>query len=256
MSGGPCYKGQQNIMSPSTSQRSIAAIAPEAATDTGKRVILLDGAEGGAGKGRIRLDNEAAILLAAERAFAAHGFKGATMAIIAEEAQLPKPNIHYYFSNKQTLYLTVLNRILRDWLSPMDYFHPAACPRTAIERYVRQKMAFTFARPDASKMFANEILHGAPVALPLLNTTLRKLVISKAAVIDGWIEQGKIRPLDSTHLFFTIWAMTQTYADFDTQIAAVLGCRTLDVQAQERATHHVLSAVFRICGLDIDDTSA
>ncbi|MEA9391229.1 TetR/AcrR family transcriptional regulator [Acerihabitans sp. TG2] len=202
-----------------------------------------------AGKGRIRLDNENAILRAAEQIFACHGFKGATMAMIADKARLPKANLHYYFGNKQTLYMTLLSGILRDWLTPLDYFHSEACAHEAIERYVRQKMAFTFSRPEASRLFASEILHGAPLALPLLKTTLRELVNDKAAVIDSWIAQKQLQPLDSRHLLFSIWAMTQTYADFEVQIGAILGDEAQGPQAQQRAVDHVLSSVFRICGL-------
>ncbi|MDX5629322.1 MULTISPECIES: TetR/AcrR family transcriptional regulator [unclassified Brenneria] len=201
-------------------------------------------------KGRIRLDNEAMILLAAEHVFARFGFKGATMAQIADEANLPKPNLHYYFGNKQNLYLRVLDGILYDWLSPLEHFRPQADPRTVIERYVRQKMVLTFERPYASKLFANELLQGAPMVHEILQTQLHDLVASKAAVVDGWIEQGLLLPLDSKHFFFSIWAMTQTYADFDIQIAAVLGEDAYAPGIRQRAIDHVLTCVFRMCGLD------
>ncbi|MGM3187411.1 TetR family transcriptional regulator C-terminal domain-containing protein [Musicola paradisiaca] len=200
-------------------------------------------------KGRIRQDNEAIILLAAERVFARFGFRGATMALIAEEAGLPKANLHYYFGNKQTLYLTVLDSILHDWLSPLDDLHPQADPKTAIEAYVRQKIHFSFARPDASRLFANEILQGAPMVHHLLQTELRRLVVEKAAVLDGWIAADRLQPLDTTHFFFSVWSMTQTYADFDIQIAAVLGDDSHSDAAEARATRHVLNSVFRMCGL-------
>ncbi|AUG98628.1 TetR/AcrR family transcriptional regulator [Pectobacteriaceae bacterium CE70] len=200
-------------------------------------------------KGRIRQDNEAIIRLAAERIFARFGFKGATMALIAEAAGLPKANLHYYFGNKQTLYLTVLDTILHDWLSPLDDLHPQADPKTAIERYVRQKIRFSFERPEASKLFANEILQGAPMVHHLLQTELRRLVVEKSAVLDRWIADGRLQPLDAPHFFFSVWSMTQTYADFDIQIAAVLGDAARSADAQERATRHVLTSVFRICGL-------
>lgn len=203
-------------------------------------------------KGRIRLDNEAVILLAAGQVFARFGFKGATMAQIAQEASLPKPNLHYYFGNKQNLYLRVLDDILYDWLSPLEHFQPQADPRTVIEQYVRQKMVLTFERPYASKLFANELLQGAPMVHEILKTQLRDLVASKAAVVDGWIEQGRLLPLDSQHFFFSIWAMTQTYADFDIQIAAVLGEDAGAPGERQRAIDHVLTSVFRMCGLDRD----
>lgn len=207
------------------------------------------GDEGEAAKGRIRQLNEAAILSGAERVFARAGFGGATMAQIAEEAGVPKPNLHYYFGNKADLYRAVLDRMLQDWLSPADVITAEADPREAIESYVRRKMALAFERPDASRVFANELLHGAPVVGRLLQTTLRRTVREKAAVLDAWAAAGRIAPIDSIHFFFTLWANTQTYADFDVQIGAVLGREAHGARARKRATEHVLAITLRACGL-------
>ena len=201
-------------------------------------------------KGRIRQDNEAIILQAAEQIFARYGFKGATMALIAEAAGLPKANLHYYFGNKETLYYTVLDDILHDWLAPLDDFQPQADPKTAIKRYVIHKMCFSFDHPEASQLFANEILQGAPRVHARLQTELRQLVDEKSAVLEGWIAAGKVKPLDTRHFFFSVWSMTQTYADFSVQIAAVMGEDVGLAAQQQRATDHVLSCVFRICGLE------
>lgn len=202
-----------------------------------------------ASKGQIRQANEALILAAAERVFAGAGFGGATMAAIAEAAGLPKANLHYYFGSKQELYRTVLARILEDWLVPTHGITAAADPKTAIERYIRAKMALSAQRPHASKVFANELLHGAPVVKTLLATELREMVAAKVAVIDGWIRAGRMAPVDAVHLFFTIWAATQTYADFDVQVRAVLGRPELTAQDHARATEHVVSLILRGCGL-------
>jgi TetR/AcrR family transcriptional regulator len=110
-------------------------------------------------------------------------------------------------------------------------------------------MALTATRPDASRVFANELLHGAPEIAELLRTELRSLVRAKARVIDGWAAQGRIAPVDATHLFFTIWAATQTYADFEAQVCAVLGKNKLGRADLSRATEHVTSLVLRGCGL-------
>ena len=203
-----------------------------------------------AARSRIWQINEAAILGGAERVFARAGFEGATMMQIADEAGVPKPNLHYYFGSKLDLYRAVLDRVLHDWLDPTDVFVADAQPRAALETYVRRKMALAFERPDASRVFANELLHGAPVIGELLRGELRATVVDKARVIDGWIAAGKIAPLDSTHFFFTLWACTQTYADFDVQIRAVMGDAALGEDAQRRATEHVLRVVLRSCGLE------
>jgi len=202
-----------------------------------------------ASKSQIRQANEAVILAAAESVFAGAGFAGATMAAIAAAAGLPKANLHYYFGNKKELYRAVLARTLKDWLVPTHGITPQADPQVAIERYIRAKMALSLQRPDASKVFANELLHGAPVLKPLLATELRELVLGKAAVIDGWIAAKRMAPVDGVHLFFTIWAATQTYADFDVQVCAVLGRSHLKAQDQMRATEHVVSLILRGCGL-------
>jgi len=200
-------------------------------------------------KGLIRQANEARILGAGERVFARAGFNGATMAAIADEAGLPKANLHYYFGSKLDLYRAVLARTLHDWLVPLDGLVPEADPREALERYIRAKMAMSAQRPDASRVFANELLHGAAVVGELMRTELRSIVRRKAAVIDGWIAAQRMAPVDSIHLFFTIWATTQTYADFDAQVRAVLGRDELTPRDHERATEHVVGLILRGCGL-------
>lgn len=204
----------------------------------------------GRGKSRNGAAQETAILEAAERVFAGAGFGGATMAAIAAAAGLPKPNLHYYFGSKRALYRAVLERTLREWLVPMDSIVTDADPRSALECYIREKMRQSFARPYASRVWANELLHGAPELHPTLVRTLRPLVRRKAAVIDQWVAERRMAPLDSVHLFFTIWAATQTYADFEVQVRAVLGSGWLDRAAQENATQHVVSLILRGCGLD------
>jgi TetR/AcrR family transcriptional regulator len=190
-----------------------------------------------------------ALLGAAERVFARAGFNGATTAAIAAAAGVPKANLHYHFGSKHELYHEVLARTLHDWLVPMDGLVAEAEPGAALAAYIRAKMAMSAERPDASRVFANELLHGAPVLGELMRTELRAMVRKKAAVIDGWIAAGRMAPVDATHLFFTIWAATQTYADFDVQVRAVLGRVRLSGRDHERAAEHVVTLVLRGCGL-------
>ena len=199
--------------------------------------------------GTIRQANRERILRAANRVFARKGYSGATTAAIAEAAGLPKANVHYYFGSKQALYREVLAGTLHAWLAPMDHLVPEADPAAAIEAYLRQKMALSARRPDASRVFANELLHGAPVLGSLIRTELRQAVAAKAAVIEGWIAAGRMEPVDATHLFFTMWAATQTYADFDVQVRGVLGRQRLSAADHARAADHVVALILRGCGV-------
>ena len=157
--------------------------------------------------------------------------------------------MHYYFGSKEILYRNVLAQILSDWLEPTSCITMDAEPRAAIEQYIRAKMALAKQRPDGSKVFANELLHGAPIIKTLLETELRELVLNKATVIQSWVDAGRMAGVDGVHLFFTIWAATQTYADFDVQVSAVLGRSKLTTKDHAEATEHVVSLILRGCGL-------
>src|SRR5215469_2809811 len=132
-----------------------------------------------------RLESEARILAAAEQVFAETGFSGATTAMIAAKARLPKANLHYYFGTKRRLYRAVLQRILDAWLASGDGIQPEADPATAFAGYVAAKIEASRRRPYASKVFANEILHGAPEVEDYLHDQVRRWVADKARVIQG-----------------------------------------------------------------------
>jgi TetR/AcrR family transcriptional regulator len=201
------------------------------------------------GKGRIRLANEADILQAAEQVFARAGYAGATMAEIAERAGIPKSNLHYYFGTKREIYRAVLTHILALWLAPTDSIREDNDPCTALSDYIEAKMRLTATHPDASRVFANEVLHGATEIGDILRGELRALVERKAAVIERWIADGRMAPVDARHLFFTIWAATQTYADFEAQVCAVLDVGQLDDPQIGAATRHLKTLLLRGCGL-------
>lgn len=197
----------------------------------------------------IRETNEGAILEAAETVFAARGYSGATMAEIARAAGLPKANVHYYFGTKDDLFRRVLENILDLWLASADAITEDANPAQALGTYIRAKIEYSRTRPSASKVFAGEILHGAPHLLAYLRRDLRRRVAAKAKVIDAWVARGLMEPVPPEHLFFVIWAATQTYADFDSQVMAVLGQRALRREDYDAAAALITRMVLRGCGI-------
>lgn len=174
-------------------------------------------------KTRIRTRNEGRLLDAAQDVFAEQGFRGATVDRIAARAGMSKPNLHYYFKRKQDLYLAVLWRTLEIWLEPLEQLDPAGDPERELRRYIARKIEFSYRHPSASRVFANEILQGAPMLRDTLADDLRSLVHRKAKVIRHWIERGALVEVDPYHLIFLIWAATQHYADFAPQVEIVMG---------------------------------
>lgn len=153
--------------------------------------------------------------------FSQKGLNGARMEEIAEEAHISKSNIFYYFQSKEVLYVAVLERVLSKWLSPLDEMNINQDPREALKTYIEEKYKVSKKSPAASRLYALEIMQGAPHLMPVLKGPLKSLVREKVAVIDGWVAENKIKPVSAIHLIFHIWAVTQHYSDFSTQTEAV-----------------------------------
>ena len=172
---------------------------------------------------RIQGINRRIILDAALEIFSTYGFRGSTVDQIAARAGMSKPNLLYYFPRKQDIYVTVLEETLEEWLRPLGELDAQGDPVEELRRYITAKLEMAARKPEASRLFANEILHGAPAVSGFLKTHLKTLVDQKAAVIRQWVTDGRLAPVDPYHLIFVIWATTQHYADFDVQIRAILG---------------------------------
>ena len=172
---------------------------------------------------KIQTRNREAILEAALEVFSQHGFRGATLDMIAAEAGLSKPNLLYYFPSKEAVHVTLLSQLMDTWLDPLRDLDADGDPVTELLAYVRRKLQMSRDFPRESRLFANEIVQGAPRMQDALATDLKALVDDKVSVILGWAKAGRIAQVDPHHLIFSIWALTQHYADFGVQVRAVLG---------------------------------
>jgi TetR/AcrR family transcriptional regulator len=172
---------------------------------------------------RIQARNRARITDAALEVFSNQGFRGATIDMIATQAGLSKPNLLYYFPSKAAIHTAVLEQQLLVWLDPLRDMNPDGDPLDEVLAYVARKLDLSRSYPRESRLFANEILQGAPRIHDALTGDLKNLVDEKAALIGKWMQAGALQPSHPHHLIFSIWSLTQHYADFDVQLRAVLG---------------------------------
>ncbi|MDA9008559.1 TetR family transcriptional regulator C-terminal domain-containing protein [Alphaproteobacteria bacterium] len=170
---------------------------------------------------RIQQRNRELITEAALEVFSLYGFRGATLDQIAERSGLSKPNLLYYFKNKEEIHRLLIDRLLETWLDPLKEIRAEGEPVEEIRKYINRKLELARDYPRESRLFANEMLQGAPRIQEELHE-LKVLVDEKVVLIEDWIKAGKLADLDPYHLFFSIWATTQHYADFDAQVQAVL----------------------------------
>ena len=172
---------------------------------------------------RIQQKNSSAILEAALDVFSQYGFRGSTLDQIAKTAGMSKPNLLYYFPSKEAIHTVLLEGLLETWLAPLRKLDASGNPRKEILAYVHRKLQMSRDFPRESRLFANEILQGAPRIGNAIQIDLKCLVDEKSVVIERWISEGKIAPVDPRHFLFSIWSLTQHYADFDVQVRMILG---------------------------------
>lgn len=197
---------------------------------------------------------EHAILAEAVRLFAERGFDGTAIADVAEGAGLSKQNLMYYFPTKGALYARVLDDVLDDWLARMaslaDADGDAACdPSDVLRAYVRAKLRFSREQPLASRVYAMEVIGGAKIYGEQIRRRVVPLLRADIAVFERWIAQGKIAPVNATHLLFAVWAMTQSYADFAAQMQLVLDRPQLGREDFDQAERLIVDMVLAALGL-------
>jgi TetR/AcrR family transcriptional regulator len=191
---------------------------------------------------------EADIVAEAVRMFAECGYEGTSIAAIAERTGMSKQNLMYYFPTKQALYQRVLDDVLDEWLDRMDNLaDPNQDPCTVLRSYIQAKLRFSREQPFASRVYAMEVISGAPLSGGQIRERVVPLLRKDIEVFERWAAAGRIAPVNATHLLFAIWAMTQSYADFATQMALVLDRKALQRKdfddAEALITHMVLAAV-------------
>lgn len=183
------------------------------------------------------------IIQAALGLFSQFGMHGTSLDQVAVAADVSKTNLLYYFSSKEALYTSVLQHLLEIWLLPLGGFDTEQEPLEVIRRYIRAKLELSRDHPAESKLFCMEIMQGAPLIKEQLGHPLKQMVANKVAVIQGWIDAGQLAPLDPYHLIFSIWSITQHYADFSTQVQAITGKTLADPAFFEDVLHNVQTLI-------------
>ncbi|UZJ44033.1 MULTISPECIES: TetR/AcrR family transcriptional regulator [unclassified Marinimicrobium] len=200
--------------------------------------------------GKIRDRNLTNIIKAAEEEFVQHGYRGTSIQAIADRAQIPKANVHYYFKSKSNLYIAVLDNLIHLWNNFFDEITEKDDPAVVLDEFIRKKVELSYTHPRASKLFAMEIVQGAPHLKDYIRTEMRQWVRRKAAVIDTWIEQGRMAKVDSMQLIFLIWSSTQHYADFDTQVLTIMNRAEYEPDMIRDISDFLSQLILRGCGLE------
>ncbi len=186
---------------------------------------------------------------AAIEEFSGLGYKATSMQAIADRAGVAKANVHYYFKNKQNLYSEVLSHIIELWNASFDEIRPDDEPAIALDRMIRAKVKLSYTHASASRLFANEIIHGADHLDHYLKNDMRKWVREKSGIIQSWIDSKKMDPVDPVKLIFLIWSSTQHYADFETQVLTIMNRAEYEPEMMDDIANFLSQVILKGCGL-------
>jgi len=199
----------------------------------------------------IRKNNLQLIISVAEHRFAEYGYNGTTISSIAEQAQLPKSNVLYYFKTKEALYKEVLSKLLVIWMVDMKNMTAEQHPRDALRDYILLKMKQSKEHANSSRIFASEILHGAPFLREQLQSDLKDQFLKTCQVFREWIAKQWKNPVSPEHLLFMIWSSTQAYADYGLQSSLLMGKTELDNEDFEAGAQLITNMVLKGCGIKL-----
>ena len=194
------------------------------------------------------------ILQAAEYEFGLYGYKGASLQNIAKRADLPKANIVYYFVSKENLYKVVLNEIASSWNDVFDKATIEDDPAVVLDDFIRTKLAQSIAKPRSSRIVAMEVIQGAAHISEYLREELRPWLQDRINLIESWIAKGKMKSVDPTSLIFMIWATTQHYADFESQVLTLLDQEEYAESDMKRIGDTISKTILGGCGLSMPST--
>lgn len=198
-------------------------------------------------KGREEKKNK--ILRAAEKVFAKKGYDGARMDDIARTCRIPKANLYYYYKSKKEIYQIIISDLLLEWGKAFDEISIDRDPKEAIRAYIKAKIKYSKEHPVVSKIVGAETIRETNVIIKTQNDDLKRISKEKLEVVNTWIKEGKIDPIDPQHFLFIIWASTQFYADFDHHVKIALGVKQLSDADYEKAEEVLSHVILKGCGL-------
>ena len=150
------------------------------------------------------------ILDAAEHAFAARGYAGATTREIAFQAGIRKRMVFYYFSSKAVLYRAVLDRIVVNLVEIHERFRDQPGP-VGVGEAAEALTAFAAANLGALKVLHREIMDAGPHLAGLAETHLRPLFTRGAEEVERNMSCGNFRRGDPMHTLVNVGGITLYY---------------------------------------------
>jgi len=154
-----------------------------------------------------------AILAAARREFAGHGFSGARVEAIARAAGCNKAMLFYYFSSKEKLYRAVLGQALAEIFTEIGNVVKAhLTPESFMERFPEIYIRFLARNPDLPRILVFDLIHNpdniSQAMVELFRENAGFMPRRLLENIRSWHDQGLISESDPLHFMLNVISLS------------------------------------------------
>jgi TetR/AcrR family transcriptional regulator len=154
----------------------------------------------------------AAILAAAERAFAEDGMAGARTDAIAAAAGVNKALLYYYFESKERLYEAVVENYLQEFnRAALDVLTAPGSPRAILLRYVDLHFDFVRARHRQARLFHQLMTTGGQPMQRLVRKYFAPRGRALHQLLARGMREGDFRRVDPFHMSISIVGLIVFY---------------------------------------------
>jgi TetR/AcrR family transcriptional regulator len=188
-------------------------------------------------------ESRAAILRAAAYEFAEYGIAGARTDTIAQEAQVNKALLYYYFKDKETLYGAVLDDafsgLKKTVFQVLDSDLP---PREKILAYAGAYFDFIASNQLYPRLMQREMMRAregqSPHIEKVIKNYIQPIFLRVSEVMRQGIAEGQFRPINPAHFVQSIVAMIVFYFSSAPMMQKIVGFNPLTSEriAERRAS--------------------
>lgn len=193
---------------------------------------------------RTRVDDpeaRAKIAAAAEELFAARGFDGAAIRDIARKAGVNGAMIHYYFGNKEGLYLALLEAAAsRVRALLIETTGGSGSTKERLARFVDAYAEYILSQPNIARILYREMLTGAKHIKKIAQQYAAANYTMLRTMISDGVKSGELRAIDDELAPISLMGMVVIFQFLRPIISVALGKTEYDERFVRRVAGHTI----------------